>query len=89
MEKEIVDPPGAPNISTPVLPPTASMDLEPVFITISARHRTAKHGTVVVEKEIQLNWYAAGAGNDTFDTVVLYTEDPVVFTNATPGMSID
>jgi hypothetical protein len=59
--------------------------MEPIFITISPLHRTIKHGSVIIEKEIQLNWNAAAHQNETFDSVALYTVDPSVYNEAKPG----
>ncbi|KAI5736279.1 hypothetical protein M8J76_001711 [Diaphorina citri] len=74
--------PGA--VSTLIEP----LEMEPIFITISPLHRTIKHGSVIIEKEIQLNWNAAAHQNETFDSVALYTVDPSVYNEAKPEVLI-
>lgn len=70
--------------SIPAAPVIEVLEMEPVFITISPLHRTIKHGSIVIEKEIQLNWNPS-ANNETFDSVALYTVDPSVYNDAKPG----
>lgn len=70
--------------SIPAAPVIEALEMEPVFITISPLHRTIKHGSIVIEKEIQLNWNPS-ANNETFDSVALYTVDPSVYNDAKPG----
>ncbi|KAL1457939.1 hypothetical protein WDU94_008119 [Cyamophila willieti] len=71
----------------PVSPLIEPLEMEPIFITISPLHRTIKHGSVIIEKEIQLNWNTA-VTNETFDSVALYTVDPSVYNDAKPEVLI-
>uniref|UniRef100_A0A8D8VUC5 PI-PLC X domain-containing protein 1 n=1 Tax=Cacopsylla melanoneura TaxID=428564 RepID=A0A8D8VUC5_9HEMI len=79
--------PADPLSDKPVAPSIEPLEMEPIFITISPLHRTIKHGSVIIEKEIQLNWNTA-VTNETFDSVALYTVDPSVYNDAKPEVLI-